>query len=168
MLLETMSTALSARPAETHALEIARTVLADRGSSAAGFRAVCTTVGRGQAAFELAAEHPEAVVTAWFLDLFVRTAAVASWESPPPGLVAACDADMPPGPYDLAVLPFSKSGEAELTRDVLQAAFMNLAIGGRLVAAIDNPRDNWLREQLAETGETVRVRPATSASGSSV
>jgi 16S rRNA (guanine1207-N2)-methyltransferase len=37
---------------------------------------------------------------------------------------------------------------------------LNLAIGGRLVTAIDNPRDTWLHEQLAATGETVRVRPA--------
>jgi 16S rRNA (guanine1207-N2)-methyltransferase len=70
---------------------------------------------------------------------------------------------MPPGPYDLAVVPLAKDGEAELSRDILQAALVNLAIGGHLVAAIDNPRDNWLREQLAETGETVRVRPVEGA-----
>jgi 16S rRNA (guanine1207-N2)-methyltransferase len=67
---------------------------------------------------------------------------------------------MPAGPYDLAVVPLAKEGEAELTRDILQSALVNLAIGGRLVAAIDNARDKWLREQLAATGETVRVRPA--------
>jgi 16S rRNA (guanine1207-N2)-methyltransferase len=81
----------------------------------------------------------------------------------PPNLAAACVADMPPGPYDLAVVPLAKDGEAELSRDILQAALVNLAIGGHLVAAIDNPRDNWLREQLAETGETVRVRPVEGA-----
>ncbi|MFM8706103.1 MAG: class I SAM-dependent methyltransferase, partial [Planctomycetia bacterium] len=126
-----------------------------------GLRAVCTTTGRGQAAFALASEHPDAEVTAWFLDRVPEAAAVAAWESPPPGLRAACAADIPPGPYDLAVVPLSKSGEAELSRDILQSAFVQLAIGGRLVAAIDNPQDNWLREQLAETGETVRVRPGT-------
>jgi 16S rRNA (guanine1207-N2)-methyltransferase len=57
----------------------------------------------------------------------------------------------------------AKDGEAELSRDILQAALVNLAIGGHLVAAIDNPRDNWLREQLADTGETVRVRPVEGA-----
>ena len=67
---------------------------------------------------------------------------------------------MPPGPYDLAVVPLSKEGEGELARDILQAALVNLASGGHLVTAIDNPRDKWLREQLAETGEAVRVRPA--------
>ena len=123
-------------------------------------RVICTTAGRGQAAFELAEAHPTAEVTVWFLDLFPQAAAVAAWESPPPGLRAVCAADMPPGPYHLAVVPLSKNGEAELSRDILQSAFLQLVIGGRLVASIDNAHDNWLREQLAETGETVRVRPA--------
>ncbi len=161
MLVDTMSIALPARPAETHALEIARSVVADHLAHAPGLRAVCTTTGRGQAAFALACEHPDAEVTAWFLDRFPEAAAVAAWESPPPGLNAICAADIPAGPYDLAVVPLSKSGEAELSRDILQSAFVQLAIGGRLVAAIDNAKDNWLREQLAETGETVRVRPGT-------
>jgi len=160
MLRPDMSIALPARPAEAHALEVARTLLEPRDDAAASLRVICTTAGRGQAAFELAAALPSADVTVWFLDLFTNMAAVAAWESPPAGLHAVCAADMPPGPYDLAVVPLSKNGEAELSRDILQAAFVNLAIGGRLVVAIDNPRDNWLREQLAETGETVRVRPA--------
>ena len=155
-----MPIALPARPAEAHALDIARSLLAADGRSADSMRVICTTAGRGQAAFALAAEHPAADVTVWFLDLFPQAAAVAAWESPPAGLHAVCAADIPPGPYDLAVVPLSKNGEAELSRDMLQSAFLQLGIGGRLVAAIDNARDNWLREQLAETGETVRVRPA--------
>ena len=155
-----MPIALPARPAEAHALEIARALLVADGDAAGGIKVICTTAGRGQAAFDLAMAYPAAEVTVWFLDLFPQAAAVAAWESPPPGLHAVCAADMPPGPYDLAVVPLSKNGEAELSRDILQSAFLQLAIGGRLVAAIDNPHDNWLREQLAETGETVRVRPA--------
>jgi 16S rRNA (guanine1207-N2)-methyltransferase len=146
---------LPARPAEAHALEVARTL--------PGTRIVCTTAGRGQAARALALERPEAAVTAWFLDLHPCEAAAASWSPPAANLAAACVPDMPPGPYDLAVVPLSRSGEAELSRDLLQAALVNLAIGGRLVAAIDNPRDTWLHGQLVETGETVRVRPAPHA-----
>jgi 16S rRNA (guanine1207-N2)-methyltransferase len=142
---------LPARPAEAHALAVARTL--------PGERIACTTTGRGQAAHALAAERPAAAVVAWFLDLHPCSAARAAWAPAPPNLAAACVPDMPPGPYDLAVVPLAKDGEAELSRDILQAALVNLAIGGHLVAAIDNPRDNWLREQLAETGETVRVRP---------
>lgn len=143
---------LPARPAEAHALEVARGL--------PGSRIVCTTAGRGQAALGLARDRGEAAVTAWFLDLHQHDNASAEWGECPERLSAICAADMPPGPYDLAVVPLAKDGEAELSRDILQAALVNLAIGGRLVAAIDNPRDTWLHEQLAETGETVRVRPA--------
>ena len=154
-----MPIALPARPAEAHALEVALGVA--RGMADVR-RVLCTTVGRGQAAFDLAAAFPAAAVTVWFIDLFQHDAARGSWESPPPGLEAVCTPDPPDGPYDLAVVPLSKGGEAELTRDILQSTLARLAIGGRLVTAIDNPRDNWLRDQLAETGETVRVRPSTS------
>jgi len=70
---------------------------------------------------------------------------------------------MPAGPWDLAVVPLSKDGEAELSREILQSALVNLRVGGRLMAAIDNPRDTWLREQLADTGERVRVRASSEA-----
>lgn len=144
---------LPARPAEAHALAVA--------AGLPGSRIVCTTVGRGQAAEALARQRPDAAVICWFLDLHQRNAAVACWgPAPPANLAAACAADMPPGPHDLAVVPLSKSGESELTRDILQATLEQLAIGGRLVATVDNARDRWLREQLAATGETVRVRPA--------
>ena len=143
---------LPARPAEAHALEVARGL--------PGTRIICTTAGRGQAARALAAERSPSSVTCWFLDLYQHGLAEAAWAEPPAGLAAACTADMPAGPHDLAVVPLSKDGEAELSRDILQQAMQNLAIGGHLVTAIDNPRDNWLREQLADTGETVRVRPA--------
>lgn len=143
---------LPPRPSEAHALEVARTLPAAR--------IVCTTAGRGQAACALAGERPDAKVAAWFLDLYRHDLAVAAWGERPAGLTAVCSADMPPGPYDLAVVPLAKDGEAELSRDILQSALVNLAIGGRLVAAIDNPRDTWLHDQLADTGETVRVRAA--------
>ena len=146
---------LPPRPAEAHALAVARTQ--------PGERIVCTTVGRGQAAHALAVERPAAAVSAWFLDRAPCAAAEAAWAPSPANLAVACVADMPPGPYDLAVVPLAKAGEAELSRDLLQAAFLQLAIGGRLVTAIDNPRDKWLREQLAATGETVSVRPAEGA-----
>ena len=149
--------ALPPRPAEAHALEVARGL--------PGTRIVCTTNGRAQAAHALAVERPDAAVTAWFLDLHPLESARASWSPPPGNLTPQCVADMPAGPYDLAVVPLAKDGEAELSREILQAALVNLAIGGRLVAAIDNPRDTWLHGQLADTGETVRVRPAASAPG---
>lgn len=150
--MQRSAVSLPPRPAEAHALAVA--------ASLPGSRIVCTSVGRGQAAESLARARPEATVSAWFLDLHQRDQAVASWGSAPGNLAAPCTPDLPPGPHDLVVVPMSKAGEAELTRDILQQAISQLAIGGRLVAAVDNPDDTWLREQLAETGETVRVRPA--------
>lgn len=141
---------LPPRAAEAHALAIA--------SGLPGERIVCTTVGRAQAALAVATARPEARIVTWFLDSHQHDLAVAAWGERPVGLNAACAADMPPGPYDLAVIPLAKDGEAELTREILQQALVQLEIGGRLVAAIDNPRDTWLHDQLAATGETVRVR----------
>jgi 16S rRNA G1207 methylase RsmC len=141
---------LPPRPAEAHVLVIA--------GGLPGERIVCTTVGRAQAAQALALARPEARVVTWFLDRYQHDLAVAAWGERPDGLAAACTADMPTGPYDLAVIPLAKDGEAELTREILQQALVQLAIGGRLVAAIDNQRDTWLRDQLAATGERVQVR----------
>ncbi len=144
-------TPLPARPAETHALAVAEAL--------PGSRIVATTVGRGQAAHALALARPEATVASWFLDFYQQTDAIASWGETPENLSVHCTPDMPPGPYDLAIIPLSKGGETELARDILQQALFQLAIGGSLVVAVNNARDKWVREQLAATGETVRVRP---------
>ncbi|MFZ4731137.1 MAG: class I SAM-dependent methyltransferase [Pirellulales bacterium] len=149
------SAAVAPLPAEALALEVAREL--------AGNRIVCTSLGRGQAAWLLAAERAEAHVSAWFLDLFQMEKAVAAHGSQPPGLVVSCTADLPPGPFDLAVIPLARDGEAELSRDILQAALAALAPGGHLVASVDNPRDTWLHGQLTDTGERVRVRHGTDA-----
>lgn len=153
-----------ARPAEAHAARVAVEVPGDQ--------VLCTTLGRGQAAMTLAETRPTATVQIWFLDRYQQQLLEAAVPERPPSLTLSCLAD-PPAPeggngYDLAVLPVFKSGEAELTRDILQAALHQLAIGGHLVVAIDNPRDRWLREQLAATGETVRVRPDDAAKPATV
>jgi 16S rRNA G1207 methylase RsmC len=143
-----------ARAAEDHAARVAADLPGDR--------VLCTTLGRGQAAIALAEARPDAEVNLWFLDRYQQQLLEGAVPEPPAALALHCLADPPPTtdgrPYDLAVIPVFKSGEAELTRDILQAALEQLAIGGQLVTAIDNPRDRWLREQLAATGETVRVR----------
>jgi len=154
--MESTPTTLPARPAEAHALEVARDV---RGTK----RILCTTLGRGQAAAVLAAETAAAEVTCWFLDAHALTLASSAIGTPAAAPRLVCSPDMPDGPYDLAVVPLSKDGEAELSRDILQAALVQLAVGGTLVTAIDNPHDTWLRGQLADTGERVRVRPSTAS-----
>ena len=147
-----------ARPAELHAATIAQEV--------SGNHILATTVGRGQAAITLAETRPDAEVNLWFHDQYQQQLLVSAVQDFPAQLGLYCEADAPAitheGQYDLAVIPVFKSGEAEFTRDVLQAAFQALGVGGQLVAAIDNPQDKWLRSHLAATGETVRVRPDTS------
>jgi 16S rRNA (guanine1207-N2)-methyltransferase len=136
------------RPAERRSLEAARDIPARR--------ILCTTVGRAQAAGELAAERPEATVSCWFLDDYQRQ--LAALAPAPANLRLACQPDLPEEVVELAVMPFSRGGEAELARELLQQACLRLTVGGTLVAAVDNPKDRWLHEQVRELFERVSVR----------
>lgn len=145
----------SARPAEARALATALQLLATRREIR---RVVATTAGRAQAAASLAQASLDYEVHAWFLDLFQRQLAADAFGDRLPNLTLACQADMPLGPFQLALVPTSKSGEAELARDQLQAAALALELGGTLIAAVDNPRDQWLREQLSDLFSKVSVQ----------
>lgn len=144
-----------ARPAEARALTAALELLATRRN---GSRIAATTVGRAQAAVALAQASPSSAVDCWFLDLFQQQLAMQALGGAVANLSLCCEADLPPGPFQMAVLLTSKSGEAEVARDQLQGATLALEIGGTLVAAVDNPRDQWLREQLSELFPKVTVR----------
>lgn len=126
-------------PAEAAALQIARQHAAER--------ILCTTLGRGQAAVALASERPQSEVICWFLDRYQQRLA-ASQAPPLPRLQWICGADFPDPTFDLALVPLSFRGEAELARDLIQDAFARLRIGGQLITAVDNPRDQWLHTQL--------------------
>lgn len=145
-----------ARPAEAQALATALQLLGMRRDVR---RIVATTAGRAQAATSLAQASLDCEVHAWFLDLYQCQLAGDALGDRLPNLTLACQADMPPGPFQLAILPLSKSGEAELARDQLQAAALALELGGTLVAAVDNPRDQWVREQLGDLFSKVTVQP---------
>lgn len=151
---------LPARTAEAHAIGVLR---GPDFAAADVSRIVCTTLGRAQSAIAAAGHWPGAEVACWFSDRFQLELASDAVGPLPSTLALACTPDLPPGPHDLAVLPLAASGEAEFTRELLQSALVELRIGGTLVASIDNPRDRWLREQLAATGERVRVRPGDDA-----
>jgi 16S rRNA G1207 methylase RsmC len=136
------------RIAEARAFEVAREHPAQR--------ILCTTLGRAQATRELAEQRPNANVTCWFLDEFQQRLAAAE-AGDVANLSLALAADAPEAAVDLAVVPISMRGEAELTRDVLQAAWQRLDMGGALVAAVDNPNDRWVREQVALYFDKVRA-----------
>lgn len=143
------------RPAEARALAAAIELLARRHEPC---RILCTTQGRAQAAIELARLELPTEVSCWFLDLYQQQLASEAVGGELFNLTLACQAEVPVGPFQLAVVPLSMRGEAELARDTLQAAAQQLEIGGTLIAAVDNPRDQWVREQMSELFPKVSVR----------
>jgi 16S rRNA (guanine1207-N2)-methyltransferase len=57
-------------------------------------------------------------------------------------------------------LPVDPRGEAELTRDLLQAGHDRLAIGGRLLSATSSPDDQWLHSAMRKLFDKVTRRPS--------
>ena len=125
----------------------------------AGERILCTSAGLAQFAFAAANTRPAAQVTVHYLDAYHAEHTRRVMEPVPPNLTIACSADFPESEVDLVALPLSARGEAELTRDVLQIGHARLAIGGQLVATTDNPRDQWLHEEMQKLFERVSRRP---------
>lgn len=137
------------RISESAALSVALTL--------PGQRIVCTSIGRGQAARGLWRDRADATVTLIYLDQFQQRLAIADHEAERAGgnstdsrLQIECLTDLPDQEFELAVIPCSVRGEAELQRDFLQQAYAKLATGGRLVSSVDNPRDKWLHEQMQQ------------------
>src|SRR5688500_19005713 len=94
------------RTAEQRALEAAHRI--------PGESILCTTVGRAQAAGELTRQRPAASVCCWLLDDYQRELARAAYGDAAANLDLVCQADAPEATIDLAVVPLSKTGEAEL------------------------------------------------------
>ncbi len=113
-------------------------------------RVLCTSAGRAQAAFVAARRWPSAEVECLYLDLYRAELARAAMGECPTNLAIRCDVDFQATDVDLAVLPLSSTGEAELTRELLQSAFVRLKMGGTLLASTDNVRDSWLGDELAK------------------
>jgi 16S rRNA (guanine1207-N2)-methyltransferase len=115
----------------------------------AGERVLCTSPGLAQFAGTAAASLPLAQVTCTYLDLFRANRAREYWRGGPPNLRIECAPDLPEGTHDVIVLPFSAGGEAELTRELLQAGHERLKLGGRLYASTENRKDAWLGDVLS-------------------
>jgi len=131
-------------------------------SSLPGKSIVVLSNGRAQSAAMLASERPKSNVTAWYLDAYRCNLAEQHHAGGPENLHFVCDADWvnsgDEAQVDLACLAFQKGGEAELNRDILQTCYHNLVEGGALVAAINNPKDKWLIEQMQGFDKSVKVR----------
>lgn len=116
-----------------------------------GSRVLCTSLGRAQFAVEYARAKPDATVLCNFLDLYLRDRARESHADLPDNLQLECLADFPEGEEaDLIALPFTKSGDSELARDLLQSGFIALKIGGQMVVSCDNDNDTWFHERMQD------------------
>lgn len=121
-------------------------------------RVWCTSPGRAQWARDVAARLPAARVVCQFLDVYQAEQARAAAPLDP-RVELVCVADPPDLPCQLVGLPLSARGDGELAREWLQHGHRLLDVGGELLASTDNPRDVWLRGELARLFERVRIEP---------
>jgi 16S rRNA (guanine1207-N2)-methyltransferase len=127
-----------------------------------GQRVICTSAGRAQFAVAYAAEHSNATVDCWFLDIFHRTQSlsrIADDGTVPANLNLVCQPDLPDHDADLVAFAFKKGGEAELTRDLMQQGYLRLVEGGRMIVSTDNDEDQWIHKELREMFRKVTRRP---------
>lgn len=108
-------------------------------------RGLVISPGRAQVASLLHSRSHVSHVTAWYLDLYQASQASEGLDN---AIKVECRPDLPDEIFDLVVFPISMRGEAELTRDLLQQSHQRLREGGALITSVDNPRDQWLREQM--------------------
>ncbi len=157
-----------AAPEDGPPLRIAERAALEVAINLGGENLLFTSVGRGQAAVEIWLKRPEATVCQWYLDEYEQQQAQRFWEAAavqqPPStpsqaqrMTILCTPDLPEIPFDLAVLPCTIRGEAELHRELLQQAYQRLAVGGQLVSSVDNADDRWLHEQMRAFDEKVTV-----------
>ncbi len=149
METENAITILPPRIEEQRLLEIA--------SELPGSNIAAISTGRGQAAESLALQRTDANAVCWYIDAYQAHLAKGHAKSLP-NLNILCQADWPTGEHDLALLPLSVSGEAELSRELLQQAYASLRIGGHLIASVDNAKDRWLHDQMKTFDKSVKVR----------
>jgi hypothetical protein len=126
-------------------------------------RVLASSPGLAQFSGAVAAALPSAKVVCSYLDLYRAALAIEHWRQRLSNLRIECAADLltgdlPAGEVDVAALPFSASGEAELTRELIQQAHERLRVGGRLYASTDRPADTWLGEKLRNAFAKVERR----------
>jgi predicted RNA methylase len=121
-------------------------------------RILCTSPGRAQFAVAAAGSLPNAKIVCSYMDLYRATLAREQTREGPINMRIDCGADLPAAEVDLVALPFSASGEAELTRELIQQGHERLRIGGRMFASTDRPTDTWLGEQMRKAFAKVERR----------
>lgn len=138
-------------------------------------RILCTSLGRGQFADAAARQSSDVRVLLHFLDSYLadeaRNYVTLGNASPSRGdlvlrdgagggtVDVVCQPDFPDETFELAAIAVDPRGEAELTRDLLQSAHDRLIVGGRLLAAVSNPDDQWLHGEMRKLFAKVTRRP---------
>ena len=122
-------------------------------------RILCTSLGRGQLAAELAALPAVTSVTCWFVDTYsaqeTREWCDLNTEITQP-LEIVAGTDLPEGPFEGIAMPASHRGEGEFARDLMQQAAERLVDGGWLACGVDNPDDRWMHDELKKVFKKVR------------
>jgi 16S rRNA G1207 methylase RsmC len=118
-------------------------------------RVLSTSLGRAQFAAAAAERWPIAQVCCCFLDLYAAEQSRQLHAPGPANLSILCQPDFPDQEVDFAAFPLQASGDAELTRDVLQAGQQRLRIGGQMMAATDNADDSWLHNEMRKLFDKV-------------
>jgi 16S rRNA (guanine1207-N2)-methyltransferase len=119
---------------------------------------LCTSQGFAQLAAAATRRFPEARVVCHYLDLYRADLAREFHTEAPSNLMIACSADFPADKVELAALPMTAQGEAELTRELLEEAHDRLDVGGIVMTSTDNPRDRWLHGEMQKLFDTVSRR----------
>lgn len=123
-------------------------------------RVLCTSLGQGRFAAAVATEHPECSATCFYLDIYLAEQARRAYADGPANLAVHCAADLPTEETDVVAFPLPAGGEAELARDFMQAGYLALRNGGRMLTASNDPRDKWLHEQMQSLFPKVTRRDA--------
>ena len=125
-------------------------LLIEHTASLSAKKILCISTGRAQHAGFLADQNPEAKVVCHYLDTQHAALAKEYWQEAdcPPEII--CAPDFPEETFDAVCMPVLQQGNAELNREFLQQAHQRLVVGGTFYAAINNPTDKWLHEQLGK------------------
>jgi 16S rRNA (guanine1207-N2)-methyltransferase len=97
----------------------------------------------------------------WHLDAYVAAKAARTLARHHVRVDERCAADLPgaqvpgedppaDGPFDLIALPFPRGGEAQFGREVIEESHAALAPGGRLLAATDDRKGEWVNKVLRD------------------